>query len=70
MRIGEHQVGTLFVQEQARDEPAVVQRQAGQAVGRVDVAVGVEHVLEEPFDSPGADAVELGPDPRRPLPPS
>ena len=64
--VGQHQDGAFLAEEEARDELAILEGELGRAEGLVDVAVGVEDVLQQTFEAPDPHAVELGAD-LRPL---
>ena len=63
LRIRDDQDFSLFAEQQAGDDLAALEGQVGDAEALVDVAIGVQNILQQPLESAAADAVKLGTDP-------
>jgi len=54
---------SFLAEQQAGDDLAALEGEVGDAEALIDVAIGVQDVLEQPLEPAAADAVELGTDP-------
>jgi len=63
LRIRDDQDFSLLAEQQAGDDLAALEGEVGDAEALIDVAIGVQDVLQQPFEPAAADAVKLGTDP-------